>query len=1036
MDAIDDQYDALAVEEAVERHWAEADAYAAATAAHADDPPWVFVDGPPYTSGQMHLGTAWNKTLKDAVLRYKRMSGYDVRDRPGYDMHGLPIEVKVEAALGFDSKRDIESFGIEAFIEECRRFAIENREAMDADFQSIGVWMDWTDPYQTLSPEYMEAAWWVFKQVAERGLLDRGKRSVAYCPRCQTAIAANEVEYDEVTSPSIYVAFPLEEADASVVIWTTTPWTLPANTFVGVDPELTYTQLRVDDGQAERSLIVAEACVEAFIEATGVTLLERERELAGAALVGMAYTHPMADALPERPAGADVYTIQAAPYVEADRTGLVHSAPGHGQEDFARGTELDVEVVVPVDHRGVFTDAAGPYAGSFVRDANEQIIADLDAMGALVAAGQHRHRYGHCWRCDTDIIYLATDQWFITITEIKEELLANITETEWHPQWARDNRFTDFVADAPDWNISRQRYWGIPLPIWVAPDGDRIIIGTREELAERVDQAVDPTDIDLHRPSVDPLTITEGGQTYHRVADVFDVWIDSAVASWGSIGVPGDAARLETDWPADFITEAHDQTRGWFWSQLGMGTAAMGTVPYREVLMHGFVNDADGRKMSKSRGNIITPEEAIARVGRDPLRAYLLSHDQHGVDLSFSWDAAEAIAARLNIVWNVFRFPLTYMRLDGFDPREADVDAVTLTPLDRWVLSRLQATVADAQAGWDTYATHEVVAAVLRFLTEDVSRFYIQSIRDRMWEEEDSPGKQAAYATMAHLLDVSIRLLAPVVPYVTERMYQELDGRAPTVHALAYPEAEPDRRDPTLEEHIAAIRGVEEAAAAARQQGGRKRRWAVPRVVVETADPTVTAAIDARGELLAERINAERIEVTERFEETVERAQPVMAEIGPAFGARAEAVMEALEGRPRAAVEAGLTVEGEAVSIDPAMVRYETTPAGSVEMAPFDAGMVYVDVSVPEHIAAEGYARDVIRRIQQLRKELELPVDAQIVTAIETADAAVRGYIDQHEELIAVETRTDRFSADADAMTAVVDEEVEGTPMRIGIAQS
>ena len=1036
MDAIDDQYDALAVEEAVERHWAEADAYAAATAAHADDPPWVFVDGPPYTSGQMHLGTAWNKTLKDAVLRYKRMSGYDVRDRPGYDMHGLPIEVKVEAALGFDSKRDIESFGIEAFIEECRRFAIENREAMDADFQSIGVWMDWTDPYQTLSPEYMEAAWWVFKQVAERGLLDRGKRSVAYCPRCQTAIAANEVEYDEVTSPSIYVAFPLEEADASVVIWTTTPWTLPANTFVGVDPELTYAQLRVDDGQAERSLIVAEACVEAFIEATGVTLLERERELAGAALVGMAYTHPMADALPERPAGADVYTIQAAPYVEADRTGLVHSAPGHGQEDFARGTELDVEVVVPVDHRGVFTDAAGPYAGSFVRDANEQIIADLDAMGALVAAGQHRHRYGHCWRCDTDIIYLATDQWFITITEIKEELLANITETEWHPQWARDNRFTDFVADAPDWNISRQRYWGIPLPIWVAPDGDRIIIGTREELAERVDQAVDPTDIDLHRPSVDPLTITEGGQTYHRVADVFDVWIDSAVASWGSIGVPGDAARLETDWPADFITEAHDQTRGWFWSQLGMGTAAMGTVPYREVLMHGFVNDADGRKMSKSRGNIITPEEAIARVGRDPLRAYLLSHDQHGVDLSFSWDAAEAIAAQLNIVWNVFRFPLTYMRLDGFDPREADVDAVTLTPLDRWVLSRLQATVADAQAGWDTYATHEVVAAVLRFLTEDVSRFYIQSIRDRMWEEEDSPGKQAAYATMAHLLDVSIRLLAPVVPYVTERMYQELDGRAPTVHALAYPEAEPDRRDPTLEEHIAAIRGVEEAAAAARQQGGRKRRWAVPRVVVETADPTVTAAIDARGELLAERINAERIEVTERFEETVERAQPVMAEIGPAFGARAEAVMEALEGRPRAAVEAGLTVEGEAVSIDPAMVRYETTPAGSVEMAPFDAGMVYVDVSVPEHIAAEGYARDVIRRIQQLRKELELPVDAQIVTAIETADAAVRGYIDQHEELIAVETRTDRFSADADAMTAVVDEEVEGTPMRIGIAQS
>jgi Isoleucyl-tRNA synthetase (EC 6.1.1.5) len=1036
MDGIDDQYDPHTIEETVGRHWAETDAYAVARAAHADDPPWVFVDGPPYTSGQMHLGTAWNKTLKDAVLRYKRMSGYDVRDRPGYDMHGLPIEVKVEAALGFDSKRDIETFGIEAFIEECRRFAIENREAMDLDFQSIGVWMDWDDPYQTLTPEYMEAAWWVFKQVAERGLLDRGKRSVAYCPRCQTAIAANEVEYDEVTSPSIYVAFPLVDADASIVIWTTTPWTLPANTFVGVDPGLTYTQLRVDDGQTERSLIVAAACVDAFVEATGVTLLERERELAGTALVGMAYTHPMEDVLPKRPAGADVYTVQAAPYVEADRTGLVHSAPGHGQEDFARGTELDVEVVVPVDHRGVFTDAAGPYAGTFVRDANAQIITDLDATGTLVAADQHRHRYGHCWRCDTDIIYLATDQWFITITDIKQELLENIAETEWYPQWARDNRFTDFVADAPDWNISRQRYWGIPLPIWVAPDGAYIVIGTRAELAERVDQDVDPDEIDLHRPSVDPLTITEGGTTYHRVEDVFDVWIDSAVASWGSIGAPTEESRGERDWPADFITEAHDQTRGWFWSQLGMGTAAMGTVPYREVLMHGFVNDAEGRKMSKSRGNIVTPEEAIDRVGRDPLRAYLLSHDQHGVDLSFSWEAAEAIAAQLNIVWNVFRFPLTYMRLDGFDAREVDLDAAALTPIDRWVLSRLQATIAAAQAGWDSYATHEVVASVLEFLTEDVSRFYIQSIRDRMWEEEDSASKQAAYATMAHLLDVSIRLLAPIVPYLTERMYQELDGRVATVHALAYPEADPDRRDRTLEEHIAAVRAVEEAAATARQQGGRKRRWAVPRVIVETADQTVTAAVATLGDLLADRINAEQLEVTERFEETVEVAQPIMSEIGPAFGARAEAVMEALDGRPRAEVEDGLTVDGESVSIDAEMVRYETTPRGAVEAAPFDAGMVYVDVSVPEHIAAEGYARDVIRRVQQLRKELDLPVDAQIVTAIETGDAAVQGYIDEHQELIATETRTERFSADTDAMAAVVDEEVEGTPMRIGIAQS
>ena len=521
-DDLSGRYDPTDVEEVVADHWAEVDAYEAATAAHEDDPDFFFVDGPPYTSGQMHLGTAWNKTLKDAIIRYKRMTGHDVYDRPGYDMHGLPIEVKVEEELGFDSKKDIEEYGVEAFIEECKRFAEENREKMDEDFQSIGAWMDWDDPYRTITPEYMEAAWWAFQRVHDRGLVERGKRAINQCPRCETAIADNEVEYHEIESPSIYVRFPLADRKGSLVVWTTTPWTIPANTFVAVDPNLTYQRVRATRDGVTEVLHIASPCVEDVLREGRYDDYEVEAEFGGEELVGWRYEHPLPEQVPDHPDGEGCLEVYPADYVEADRTGLVHSAPGHGQEDFERGQELGLPVFSPVAGDGTYTEEAGAYAGQLVRDANEAVITDLDDRGLLLASGTHRHRYGQCWRCDTDIVFLATDQWFITVTGIKEELLDNIEESEWHPQWARDNRFRNFVADAPDWNVSRQRYWGIPLPIWVPAEADpdeydaddAIVVGTREELADRVDQDVDPKSVDLHRPSVDPLTITENGTTY------------------------------------------------------------------------------------------------------------------------------------------------------------------------------------------------------------------------------------------------------------------------------------------------------------------------------------------------------------------------------------------------------------------------------------------------------------------------------------------------------------------------------------------
>jgi isoleucyl-tRNA synthetase len=566
-----------------------------------------------------------------------------------------------------------------------------------------------------------------------------------------------------------------------------------------------------------------------------------------------------------------------------------------------------------------------------------------------------------------------------------------------------------------------------------------IVIGTREELADRVDQAVDPDDLDLHRPSVDPLTITEDNTTYERVPDVFDVWIDSSVATLGTLDYPADDSRFDELWPADFIVEAHDQTRGWFWSQLGMGTAALGEVPYKQVLMHGFVNDSEGRKMSKSLGNIVTPEEAIDRAGRDPLRTYLLRHDQHGVDLSFEWDGLAETQSTLNILWNVFRFPLPYADLDGYDLGAATLEDGELEVVDRWILSKLQSLEADVEAAWTEYAVHDALEAILSFVTDDVSRYYVKAIRERMWEEADSPSKRGAYATLATVLDEVTRLLAPYAPYMTERMYQRLDGEAATVHALSYPEPDASRRDPDLEAEVAVLRDVEEAAANARQQAGRKLRWPVPRVVVASEDAATRAAVEAHADLLADRLNARAVAVVETFDELVERAEPLMGEIGPAFGADSQKVMRAVEGATRASLsEAGtlsVSVDGDEYELDESMVEFVAEPPEHVSGADFETGSVYVDTSLTDDIESEGYARDVVRRIQQMRKDLDLDVDEPIRTSVSVADERVAGFVDDHRELIAEETRTEAFvDTGTTGEDALVEEwDVEGVTVTIAV---
>ncbi|MDM7935329.1 MAG: isoleucine--tRNA ligase, partial [Methanothrix sp.] len=587
------QYNAQDLESQVRSFWERHDVYRRVRSMRSGGRKFFFVDGPPYTTGRIHLGTAWNKVIKDAVLRYRSMCGCEVKDRAGWDMHGLPIEVKVEESFGFKSKRDIEAYGVDRFIQRCKEFALRQKDDMTAQFRALGAWLDWEDPYMTLNSEYIEAAWWTLQRAHEHGLLERGLRVVNWCPRCQTAIADSEVEYWDETDYSIYVKFPVEgEEGTSIVIWTTTPWTIPANVAVAVNPSFEYSKVRAWKEGSVDVLIMASELVEPVLKEGRYRDYELLATLSAEEMQHLTYAHPLSDLVPHQ---REIrHGVHSADFVTAENTGCVHIAPGHGLEDYELGLEKDLEIFCPVGEDGRYTSEAGErYQGIYVKEADSMVIQDLEERGSLLASGRLTHRYGHCWRCKTPIIFIATSQWFLRISDLRAKMLEEVSKVTWYPEWAGSARFADWISNARDWCISRQRYWGIPLPIWICEGCGRIeVMGTAAELEERSGVHLS----DLHRPEVDSVILRcPCGGSMRRSPDVFDVWFDSAVASWATLNFPRDESQLSEWWPADFITEGHDQTRGWFYSQLGASMVSFGRAPYRSVLMHGFTLDDQGR---------------------------------------------------------------------------------------------------------------------------------------------------------------------------------------------------------------------------------------------------------------------------------------------------------------------------------------------------------------------------------------------------------------------------------------------------------
>ncbi|MBN1169843.1 isoleucine--tRNA ligase [Candidatus Micrarchaeota archaeon] len=826
-------YDHREVEKEIPEFWEKNKIYEKAKKKNAGNESFYFCDGPPYATGQIHPGTGWNKTLKDSVCRYHRITGKDVRAQPGYDTHGLPIEVKVEKELKFKNKADIETYGIGKFVEKCKEFATKYLGIMGRQFQSLGVWMDFESPYITYYDDYIHSSWKTLKMADEKGLLHQGVYVLPYCYRCETTLANYELEYDDETDPSIYVKFQVKEKEF-LIIWTTTPWTLVANMGVMVHPTYTYVRVKVDD----EVWIMAKDRLDHILEITGksATVLE---ELPGRKLKDIGYLHPFQDKIEKQ---YDRKVVLSDEYVTLeDGSGLVHMAPGHGPEDFIIGKRFGIEPYCPVDEKGNYTE--GALKGKNVREANSLIIGILKKNGSLLYEARIKHRFPHCWRCKTPLIYITTNQWFISISKLKDQMNSEIDATSWHPDFAKD-RFKTFVANAPDWCISRQRYWGIPLPIWKCGCGKIRVIGSKEELPELKEP---------HRPYIDEVELEcECGSRMKRIEDVLDVWFDSGNAIWASMK---DSEIKQYGQQADLILEGQDQIRGWFYSLLGSGIVRNGKCPYKRLLMHGFFVDEHGEKMSKSVGNFIPLEEIIEKHGADSFRLWSISNTVWD-ELKFNWDEMKKANSDLNILYNMITF------LERFYP-ETKVEEADLTVLDKWMLSRLNSTLQTFRQSFEQFELNKAAKALRNFIVEDVSRFYMKLAKERISTNQSAGG--ALYVIYRVMLS-SLKMLGCISPMISEHLYQKFFRKhenEESVHFLQLDAVDEGDINVLYEKQIETVKEIVSAAMLARQDAGIKVRWPIKTLYIETKSHELLDASHAFNDTLISLVNAKEVKTVE-----------------------------------------------------------------------------------------------------------------------------------------------------------------------------
>ncbi len=957
-------YDAPTIEKEIQETWKSNDAYLKTKESRMNGEKFYFVDGPPYTTGHVHMGTALNKTIKDILLRYWRMKGLNVRDQPGFDMHGLPIEVQIEKMInvpgrvnkdgkpdevGVRSKKEIEDIiGIDNFVTTCRDHALKLHASMTEEFKELGVWMDWDNPYQTIKTEYIESAWWTIQKAHEKSLLDSSSRVVTWCPRCETALAEAEIEYWDETDPSVMVKFPLvDEPNTSLLIWTTTPWTLPSNMAVAAHPDFDYAKIELSGENGTDVVICLESQAEYVMKKGGFekfTVLQRYK---GKDMVGMAYVPPFEIDSKFMKKSEYVHKVVNADYVEKDNTGLVHTAPGFGPDDYDTGKRYGMEPFCPVGESGRFTEEFPMMEGRKVKTVNEDIIKYLVENNRLLNSEKIKHRYGHCWRCKTPIIYRNTRQWFISVPKVKEEMLSEIDRVKWVPDWAGSTREKNWVEGARDWCISRQRYWGIPIPVWECKCGCKKVVGQIEELKDGEGYV---EGMDIHRPWIDNVTFKcpDCGATMHRVPDILDVWFDSGVAAWASLGYPAKKDEFNTWWPGKFIVEAHDQTRGWFYSQLGAGVVSFDRAPYEEVMMHAWMLDPKGQKMSKSLGNAVEPKEVIAEFGADALRLYSVRANAPWEDTCFQWDMKKNPPLKegpknawkvLNTYWNVVKFASMYMEIDGFDPDKypmKDMDKYFRNE-DRWMFSKTEKMKKQVMESLELRELHKASRAIENYIMEDLSKWYVKLIRDRSWtEDKDSQNdKMASYCTLHYAIMQTAITMAPFTPHISEEVYQHMGGDKLTIHMEDWPVCDEKLIREDIEHNMSIIQELVESIATERAKMGSKLRWPLKQIFICGKEKESNASVEMFDDVLKQQGNVKEI-----------------------------------------------------VYITADRIPRDKEPKD------YSDGQIVIDFDVTPEIEAEGYARELIRRIQQMRKDMKLNVEQYVDIQVGAEDYLVKLFAD------------------------------------------
>jgi isoleucyl-tRNA synthetase len=1043
--------DLPAIEQDVLARWRRDDVFARSVAARADGPVWTFYEGPPTANGRPGVHHVESRVFKDVFPRYRTMKGASVRRKGGWDCHGLPVELEVERELGLDSKAEIEAYGIERFNARCRESVQRYVGAFEELTERIGFWIDTDDAYWTMSPEYVDSLWWALGELWDRGLLFEDFRVAPYCGRCGTALSDAEVAlgYDEVTDPSVYVRLPLRDgtgdlADAALVAWTTTPWTLPSNVACAVGTDLSYAVVAHDGPSGtERLVLAADLVADVLGDAAEVVAT-----MPGSALVGLHYAPPF-----EVDVAGDAHRVVGAGFVTTtDGTGVVHLAPAFGADDLAVGRREGLPVVNPVGPDGRFT--TGPWAGRFVKEADPDIEADLAARGVLLASRPYRHTYPFCWRCKQPLIYWAKPSWYVRTTAVRERLLENNAGIGWQPPHIRDGRFGNWLENNVDWALSRDRYWGTPLPFWRCGEGHVTVVRSRAHLSELA--GADHRDLDPHRPFVDEVTLPcpDCGGEARRVPDVADAWFDSGAMPFAQWGYPWRGEEeFARHYPADYICEAIDQTRGWFYTLLAESTLLFGDSSFRNVVCLGHIVDEDGRKMSKSAGNVIDPWSVLDRHGADALRWLMFADGSPWVSRRVGDHQLEDVVRRfLLTVWNTHVFLTTYARIDGFDPSRPAPPVAERPVLDRWALAELADTIDVVDAGLAGYDVTSATRRLERFV-DDLSNWYVRRARRRFWRgvDEDPTDKQAAFHTLHTCLTTLARLLAPFTPFLAERLWQDLavavdPGAADSVHLTDFPVADPSWRDAGVTAAMATARRLVELGRQARTDAGVRVRQPLARAVVSVA-PDEAVGLTAVLPEVAEELNLHAVDVAGGTDAApVDRSlRPAFRALGPAFGPDAPRVGAALRGLDAAAVErllaevattgtAAVTVDDAELRVAAGMFEVVETPRTGWAVVGDGTRSLALDTTVTPTLRLEGAARELVRAVNDRRRGAGLELTDRIALHL-TLPAALDAELEAADllQLVARETLATAVARTTDA--AAGDDALDlGDLGRVGIA--